>query len=168
MSNKFSKFKRGFSLVELIVAITLILIMTGVLLMNQNNNKAQEDVDIAARQVVAQLRALQNEALSGKQIGGLSVCSFNFKAAESDSNSYDVTYDKCSGGQIESLTTQLNSGKKNVTISSIPTTISFSSPRGEVASAKITFISNDNTATAYVLVCGSGNIFDTKNSSEGC
>jgi len=68
MNSKFSKFKSGFSLIELMVVIVLMLIMTAVLFLNQSKNKAQQDVESSARQFVAELRSLQNDALNGKLI----------------------------------------------------------------------------------------------------
>lgn len=175
MSNKFLKFKNGFSLIELLVAFTLIIIMTGVLLVSQNNNKDQENANTAARQVAAQLRALQNEALNGKQTGTTltAACDFKFDA-NNGSKFYTISYNDCSSshsviaGSAQQI--DLNSGKGNVAISDSngsAVSISFSAPRGELsANAKITLTSNGKEA--YVLVCSSGNIFDTKNSSDRC
>lgn len=172
MNSKFSKFKSGFSLIELMVVIVLMLIMTAVLFLNQSKNKAQKDVEVAARQVAAQLRTLQNEALSGKQIGTDIVCDFEFNAT-SGNTLYSIKYYKdCAGshsyiGSPQNIS--LNSGKGNVTISP-SVIISFSAPRGEVsADSRITLTSKGDTSKlAYVWVCKSGNIFDTKKSTDGC
>jgi prepilin-type N-terminal cleavage/methylation domain-containing protein len=176
MNCKPSKFKSGFSLIELMIVIALIIIMTGVLLVNQNKNKAQQEVESSARQVAAQLRSLQNEALNGKQIENPSgsgtyniVCNFKFDSPSLDSSitntGYDISYASCSDGSVISSGTQkikLNTGKGNVTMNTA--SVSFSAPWGAVSSAsEVTLTDAGNKA--YVCVCSSGNIFDTTKDS---
>ena len=68
MSNKFSKFKKGFSMIELLVVIVIVILMSAILFAgNQNKNKTRDEVDAATRQLASELRSLQNDALNGKQ-----------------------------------------------------------------------------------------------------
>ena len=174
MGNKLSKFKSGFSIIELLVVIFIIMIMIAVLLSSQGDSKAQKDVEVAARQVAAQIRALQNEALSGKQIGAAIVCDFEFTYPSGTLGNigYDISYKDCGSthtliGSAQNVA--LNSGKGNVTISP-SAVISFSAPRGQVlADSQIILTSKSDTSKlAYVWVCKSGNIFDTKKSTDNC
>lgn len=163
-----TKNKSGFSLVELIVVMAIIVIMTGVLLVSQGgNNRNQEDVEAAARKVAAQLRQLQNEALSGKQIGGTSACYFNFVAV--GTATYQINYNNCSNVLIagSSQSFDINTSK-NVTAGAI--TITFLSPRGGSASGKVILTSTkDINVQSSVCVCSSGNILEKKdNSACGC
>lgn len=67
--NFFSKTKKGFSIMELMMVVFIFTIMTGVLFVsNRKNTQAKRDVDIATRQIVAFIRETQNIALTGKQI----------------------------------------------------------------------------------------------------
>lgn len=161
-------FKDGFTIIELLIVFAIIIIMTAVLLMNQNGNQAQKNVETAARQVAAQLRSLQNEALNGKQAGTVltPACDFIFTSVANDTK-YSVSYNNCSHVLIpgSAQPIPLNSGKGNVSIS--PATISFSSPRGQV-SGSYQLILTSSGKSAYVCVCNSGNIFDTTNSSCSC
>jgi len=150
--------------------------MTAVLFMSQNGNKAQENADVAARQVAAQLRSLQNESLNGKQTGTITTiaCDFNFDATNGDT-SYTISYKDCDfhshiAGADQVI--KLNSGKGNVTISNpsgSAVSVSFGASWGNLLpgfTSQITLTSNGKNA--YVCVCGPGNIFDTKVASCGC
>jgi prepilin-type N-terminal cleavage/methylation domain-containing protein len=71
--------RRGFSLVELLVVVAIITVMAGVLFAGRkNSSQPKNDVDTAARQLIAMIRQQQNNALSGQKvdIGGTmtSVC----------------------------------------------------------------------------------------------
>ena len=162
MNNKFLKIKKGFSIIEVLVAMALIMIMTGVLLVSQSGNKAQKDAENAARQVAAQLRGLQSEALSGKQIGDSYVCFFTFTANANEAE-YSIGYKDCPDGakSLDSQTIKLNSGKGNTKFDDSGATVSFSVPHGAVAGSSQITLKSDNKS-AYVCVCSSGNIFDTK------
>ena len=171
MSYKFPKTKQGFSLAELLVVVAIIIIMTGVMFASMSGNKSQKDAENAARQVASQLRQLQNEAINGKQINDKIVCYFDFNYFSADKG-YKIAYRDCPDGEEAVETSpiiKLNSGKGNVSIDITDTTdIYFEAPHGIYSGPlQITFTSNDKRA--YVCVCSSGNIFDTKESScSGC
>lgn len=169
MDNKFPKFKKGFTLVEMIIAIFIMVIMAGVFFVSQSGNKSQEEVEVAARQVASQLRSLQNEALNGKKIGNETACIFRFDTLAS-SNRYRIRHYNCSGTLLDSLFISLNSGKGNVIMGSSVVTVRFRSPWGIIdigGNSKITFASTANTNTrASVCICSSGNIFEQKDDSS--
>ena len=169
MSYKFSKFKSGFSLAELLVVVAIIIIMTGVLFASMSGNKSQKDAENAARQVAAQLRQLQNEAINGKSINGQIACYFYFNSA--GSREYTTSYNDCSndgGGTLisgsKSQPIKLNSGKGNVSMSE--TNIYFELPHGKHSGTSlVTFTAGDKRA--YVCICKE-NIFDTKSPCPSC
>jgi prepilin-type N-terminal cleavage/methylation domain-containing protein len=161
-------FGKGFSLVEIIIVIALMAVMTAVLFASQVGDKTQEDVATSARQVAAQLRALQNEALNGKQIGEISACYFKFETAGNETG-YTISYNDCSNSLIDgsSQWIELGSGRQNVFISSA-VNMYFSAPWGQVSTASSLIIltsKNDSSKQASVCVCNSGNIFDQKDVS---
>lgn len=165
-------FKSGFSLAELLVVVAIIIIMTGALFASISGSKAQKDAENSARQVSAQLRQLQNEAINGKQIYENDeykiICSFNFKTS-TDRKGYEISYGKCPEGTeiIETFPIiKLNSGKGNVSMNEISGY--FSAPHGISSGFPLTITFTAGGKSAYVCVCSSGNIFDTKNSTCGC
>ena len=89
--NSLLSYKRGFSVIEIVIAMALLIIMTAVLFVNQTSNKSQKEVEVAARQVAAQLRLLQNDSINGKYIDG-QVYKFTFKAEEGKT-AYDLIYE---------------------------------------------------------------------------
>ena len=92
-SNK--KTIKGFSLMEVIITLAIIAIMTGVLFA-KNNNKAAQEVQLAAREMAAQLRLLQNDAINGKVIGGKNICKAEMSLT-AGANTYETRYyDQCS------------------------------------------------------------------------
>lgn len=89
------KTTKGFSFVEVLISLAIITIMTGVLFAS-NNNKGKQEVQLAAREIAAQLRLLQNEALNGKVINGESVCKIEMNL-DAVNNKYEIRYyDRCS------------------------------------------------------------------------
>jgi prepilin-type N-terminal cleavage/methylation domain-containing protein len=63
------KNKAAFSFIELIIVISIISIMAVVLLVNQRTNvQPKDEVDTAARELVALIREQQNNAINGQQI----------------------------------------------------------------------------------------------------
>lgn len=61
--------KSGFTLLEVLLAIGIMALMSGIVYLNaQNESKMRIEVEAAARQLAAHLRSLQNDALTGKHI----------------------------------------------------------------------------------------------------
>lgn len=156
--------KRGFSLVELIVVMAIIVLMTAVLFLNQNKNKAQSEVEAAARQVAAQLRSLQNDALNGKMIEDKTYCRTNFTVISKDK--YDTYfYESCSG--IESPKSINIFSLKNVEFKDTSYAVRFKSPTGEVtcesdANKMILISTKDSSKGMVVCISDSGSIIEEK------
>lgn len=158
--------KSGFSLVELLVVMGITLMMAGMVFALNAKSVAPQDVESASQQVSAQLRSLQNEALTGKMVkdsGGnfVSACRFIFKANSSNST-YSVIYDKnCSGATVDQIGEPLvvDLQKKRVKFDADHTII-FSSPRGETGSEEeIILISDRNTSIKkYINTSSSGSV----------
>ncbi len=93
--NSSKKTIKGFSFVEVLISLAIITIMTGILFAS-NNNKGKQEVQLAAREIAAQLRLLQNEALNGKVINGEAICKIEMNL-DAVNNKYEIRYyDRCS------------------------------------------------------------------------
>ena len=121
---------------ELLVVMAILSIMTGVLFVSVGDS-SKKDAEVAAQQISAQLKALQNEALTGKRIevpanSGtfISACYFVFDTTAL--TSYKVSYLDCSAApQPIGSDLIVDLKKKKVTVDAH--TIVFTSPRGEVS-----------------------------------
>lgn len=158
--------RRGFSIIELMIVMAIILIMTTVLFVNRGNSRAQNDVDAATRLVAAQIRALQNESLTGKRIkDGTIMKNANqhiFTVNSSDLITYNISYKDSSGGSINAGTQSFNLTKKRVKFDSA-VSFYFESPRGDVASKQdIVLKSNDDSVTRHICVSVNGNVTEQK------
>lgn len=173
------KTKSGFSLVELLIVFAIMIIMTSILLANQNNNKAKSDVEAAARQVAAQLRQLQNDALNGKQVNNgsgtmINACDFilNIGGAQSDgvtstATTYVIYNRDCTiAGHVPIKDTSNNIIKqtfnfnKNNKVTASSASFVFSSPRGDVLSGNI--VLSEGSSQITVCVYSSGNVTELK------
>lgn len=185
MGNKCWK-KKGFSLLELVIVFAIIALMTGALLLNRNTDKSQTEVEAAAQQLIAQIRLLQNEALSGKLFGTAPsqtpACYFRLSAVSGEDN-YIISYYDCSAtapNLIETLSPIKFNSKNTVRMSSADVSFQFSAPQGTLLntttfpytsldSAKIILQSKNNvSSTDSVCICKSGKIFEQKDSAAAC
>lgn len=163
MKHKFKKFRQGFSLVELVIVMAIITIMTVVLFVSMSNKKAVADVDVAVRQVAAQLRVLQNEALSGKQIDGKNVCKYEFDAPIG--SSYTIKYSDCAASPsvIDAGTQSVDFTKKRVSFIGSDVNLYFSSPLGNVDGVKTIKIKSTTASVCMsVEVLENGSITEQK------
>jgi prepilin-type N-terminal cleavage/methylation domain-containing protein len=187
--NRRLSFRNGFSFIELMVVIAIMVLMVGLLFVSQNDNKVQRNVNDAARQIVAQLRALQNDAINGKQIenpsgsGNYSIaCDFKFKA-DANATKYSISYttyaslkNSCSDSGTHaainnSTDIDLSSGKGTVAISdgaSNGVDLFFSSPRGDLTTSTYSITLTSGSSSAIVCVCASGNIYEKTNAVACC
>jgi type II secretory pathway pseudopilin PulG len=174
--------KGGFSIVEMLVVITIIIAMTVLMFVSYNGNKNKTEVEAAARMVAAQVRGLQNEALNGKQIEDGSgnmvlVCDYVFNIdASSDSSVYQIRYKDCTPGAHQFIsgpgaTRTIHFSNKDSIVSSSSVGFYFTSPLGQLdATSRIVLQSkSDSTKQASICVCNSGNIYDQKGTGAcGC
>lgn len=169
MSYKFIKPRAGFTLVELLIVVAIMLIMTGTLFANQRNKKEVIEVESAAREVAAQLRALQNEALNGKLIEGEYAHYFKFNtpdALTSNNSVYTVSYANSAGpSNIIGDVQPFNLAKKHVVFS--PASLYFTSPLGKPDSWRLITITSTTSSSdrMYVCISSSGNITEQKNAN---
>ncbi|XLQ20393.1 MAG: hypothetical protein ACKUBY_01270 [Candidatus Moraniibacteriota bacterium] len=85
--------KKGFTMIELIIIFTIIMIMTAALMSTSYKDRAKKEVEATAREVVASIRETQNNALTGKSKGADSMpCAFQFSII--GNNSYQIRYDE--------------------------------------------------------------------------
>lgn len=170
----FDSKRRGFSLVEVLITIAIMIVMTAVLLSKQNVNKPQTDVANATRQLASQLRLLQNESLSGKLIGSTTICAFKFdikkNALDYSMSYYHNDFNLCdtSGSIVGGLKTFKISSKDNVEVDSNDVSFYFKAPSGVVVSGPVSVVLRSKTDTsikAGVCVCTSGSIVETKDAS---
>ncbi|MDD5464245.1 MAG: prepilin-type N-terminal cleavage/methylation domain-containing protein [Candidatus Moranbacteria bacterium] len=172
MKQKFSKIKKGFSLVEMLIVAAIMIFMTGVLFVNQNGKKASSDVEVMARQIAAQIRALQNEALNGKRfdtnadgIADINACRFYFDAPAGLSY-YVKYYSNCAVAptEIVSAAQTVSLNKKRVSIVGSATNLFFSPPDGRVDGVKTIVIkSTIANVCASVNVSINGSVTEQKN-----
>jgi type II secretion system protein H len=67
---KKNKTKKGFTLLEIMVVVSIIAIMTGIMIISLNQSKNRQALKTSAGEVVAAIRETQNYALTGKSAGG--------------------------------------------------------------------------------------------------
>ena len=173
MNYKILKIKKGFTLVEILIVIAIVVIMSGVLL-SQNNTqkKAQAEVEGAARIVASTLRTLQSDAVNGKQIGGVNVCRARMLQLTAPATSFNIDYcSECAGPTCGVGLGTINFDKYNVTLSQLaPSNIAFNVPRGErnqAADVSILVTSNrDPNINETVCACHFGSIAERKNTGN--
>ena len=165
MKLMFQKNKKGFSLVELLIVLAIMTIMTGVVFATKNGDKkASVDVEAATRDVAAQIRSLQNEALNGKMIGTIPACSFKFAMANGDTK-YSVSYfSDCSATTIIGAVKDINFNSKKTVKANSANSFYFSAPQGTVsASQKIGLESlSDSSVKGCVVVSANGSVTENK------
>ncbi|MEI7890334.1 MAG: prepilin-type N-terminal cleavage/methylation domain-containing protein [bacterium] len=157
MKNIFAKNSSGFSLVELLVVIAITFIMTGVLFANDNKKKATADVESVARQIATQIRAVQNDALTGKRIGDEYAKTYTFSSYVTG---YSTSYLNSGGADIGGgLAIDLS--KKRVAITA--NNFSFISPFAYTSLGTITITSSlDGAVKMCVDVTTKGDVTERK------
>ncbi|MDD5397314.1 MAG: type II secretion system protein [Candidatus Moranbacteria bacterium] len=164
MKKKQKSDRKGFTMIELMVVVLIAVIMTTVFFVNYNSNdkKAKTDVENAARQVAAQLRALQNEAISGKTFevnGNLQYAHYYFFITDG-SSIYTLSYFDGMHAYIVGSSQQFDLAKNRVTISTNPVSFYFESPLGKTNGPKDVVITSDlvDSMVRHVCVSTEGNI----------
>lgn len=159
-------FRRGFSLVEILVVIAIISIMTGVSILGLSKNRSASKVEIAANQMVAILRSLQNDSINGKVLNNQSICKIKFDAIDG-ARQYSVSYYDCIApydNLVESEIFYLTANGNNSNVTSSAASFSFVAPRGEVSSSGQIALTSE-ADTFNVCISLSGNIYAQK---SGC
>lgn len=158
--------KSGFSLVESLVVIGLMLVMAVVVLAdNKNENKIREEVDAASRQLVTDLRSIQNDALSGKRNNsGEIACRIEMSIVDSDTYAIDY-FKNCPPATPSSIADLKRTvDLKNVAFGVSSGEVSFTMPSGIVAGSiytgggKIKLSSTKDPSVADTICIYSGSI----------
>lgn len=145
------KFKKAFSLTEVLIIAAIISIMTAITFASLQGGKTKREVEVAAREVSAAIRNVQNDALSGKGagVGGCNKYVFNYGGSEaSNPASYNTTAADGTGCNPQS-----NKALLSGVIFLDSGTFSYTSPHGKIsiigAAKKIRVRKN----SAYFMVC---------------
>ena len=169
-NKKMKRTAKGFSMIELLIVIAIIVIMTGVLL-SQKTNKSAIEVQSATRTVAAQLRSLQNDALNGKIADGKIICKAEM-SFDPVNEQYSIKYyNDCSSSVV------LETNTFNLVKSDLQTggTISFLVPMGKVninldgGVKRVLLVSaSDPSQKMTVCVNDAGNIEEIKGDVATC
>ncbi len=174
MNYGFQKNKKAFSLIELLIVIAIMLIMTGTLFVNNREKKIAADVESVVRQVAAEIRGLQNESLTGKQIGtdyvGRYRFEINLQGTNHNADSATISYRKLSGVAPDLDSRNIDLSKKKVEFYSSAdddTDFYFESPRGEITwndNNKVIKLRStvDTNVTRLVCISDTGSITEEK------
>lgn len=154
--------EKGFSLIELLVAIFILTLMSSYLLVSMNGSRTKEELKAEARKVASTLRETQKNALTGKTVGGNLACAFGVSSSVGSSyNAYYTPSGNCSSRTNYVTYTLQNS----VSISAID--ISFSLPRADTGGGSV--VLSKNGSTIQVCVSSSGQITEkTVNAALSC
>ena len=155
----------------MLIVAAIMIFMTGVLFVNQNSKKASSDVEVVARQIAAQIRALQNEALNGKRfdtnsdgVADINACRFYLDAPVGLSY-YVKYYSNCAVAptEIVSAAQTVSLTKKRVSIVGSSTNLFFSPPDGRVDGVKTIVIrSTIANVCASVSVSANGSVTEQR------
>jgi prepilin-type N-terminal cleavage/methylation domain-containing protein len=150
--------KKGFSLMELLIAMAIVSIIASATMVSMSSQKRNTEVETAAREVAAAIRQAQNNSLTGK--GASSSCSqYNFSYTKSTPNSPNYSID-CSGSDYTNYAL-----KNGVTFANAgPGTFSFSIPFGNLNPASDATIQVvKGSSSYYVCLDKGGDVSEVKN-----
>jgi prepilin-type N-terminal cleavage/methylation domain-containing protein len=168
------KTKKGFSLIEMVIVLVLILLMTGVLFANSKDDTYQADVDGSTAQILTQLRSLQNDSLNGKiiTVGGVQhiICTA-YMTTTNDDNMIVKTYgEHCDTAESSIAGYREDIPLKNAKMEFTPPApiVKFATPNGQIndgaGKIKISIVStrNDTKMNTICINKVTGNITDYK------
>lgn len=164
--NKINKFEAGFSLIEMLVVISILVLTTNMLFAMNRNSVANQEVQQVAQQIAAKLRSLQNDALTGKKADDgngnfVTACLVSFSTSGDDGKYMIDYYHDCSSAlqeHIGSDSTIVDLTNSHVKFS--PSQFIFRYPFGtpeDVGQITVTSVKN-NTIQKNISMNASGNI----------
>lgn len=167
---------QGFTLIEVVIVVAIILIMTAVLLASLVDNKDDRELSVAMREVASGLRQAQNYALTGKILDGLRPCQYSFVTAGNtyrlQVEGYDPTVvgNSCSNGTV-TFNDPTITVSKGIAIS--PKSLLFAVPSGRITalSSPTTFpqaITLNKGGTAYLICIHASGRIEERNKEVSC
>lgn len=158
---KLIKNKGGFSLIELIIAVSIIAIMSVVGIISIQSRRTITQLEASAREVSAAVREAQNNALTGKNASSETGCVvYNFVYSVNNPN-YRV------GGPLnsESACPITNYKLKDGVVFASSGSVSFSIPFGYLSATSRQIRLSKGSYYYYVCIDISGNVYERK---SGC
>lgn len=165
-SSLIENFGKGFTMIEVMIVVSITIVMTVVLFEAKKEDNNEREVDAAINQIISELRALQSDALNGKEVEGQTACYFRLGEG-STASSYQVTYYDCTANpspatEIVSVEAKTSKVVKIDFDDPAKKFVQFASPIAVMdGSSKITAYVGDIVSASikkYALVSGLGNI----------
>lgn len=121
---------RAFTLIEVLVAISILGILSTIILVNASGTRVTQDLEAGTREMVSFFRGVQNRALTGEQIGTDIPCAFGVTW---DGGSYSVIYHSKNGvGACVNTTTVQSYTLRNGLVFANPGNVRFALPHADV------------------------------------
>lgn len=163
--NRKGSFRKGFSLIELLVVAAIIGIVTAIVIVGLTANKDQKDAENAAIVAASKVREAQSAALTGRQyLANTTPCSYRVAWGSTNvTNSY--IYKDGSGNCTQSsvMTTAILPGGASFSGSG---TTDFVLPHGAIASDSILTIQKN--AASRVVCVGMEGLVEVRASASDC
>lgn len=122
---------RAFTLIEVLVAISILGILSTIILVNASGTRVTQDLEAGTREMVSFFRGVQNRALTGEQVGANTIpCRFEVTW---DGASYSVIYhSKDNNGACVNTATIQSYTLRNGVVFSSPGNVRFTLPHADV------------------------------------
>lgn len=96
------KYNKGFTLIEVLAAMAIISILSAFVIVSFGNARTEKRVEGEARRFASVLRKLQNDSLTGKNLGAGVPCAFYTGSSSVGNTSVSMLYTVRSGGSCSS------------------------------------------------------------------